>query len=90
MDSSSIILQDNLIIRSGGEPADLSFKILPVSDKQSFWINSSPGIRVSVRNYDNDSNVRVLSVIADDMENAPADGKIWIKPKPQSTALCKA
>lgn len=79
MDSSSIILQDNLIIRSGGEPADLSFKILPVSDKQSFWINSSPGIRVSVRNYDNDSNVRVLSVIADDMENAPADGKIWIK-----------
>ncbi len=79
MKGSSIILQDNLIIRSGGKPIDLNFQILPVDDKQSFWINASSGIKVSVRNYDNANNLRVLSVMANGVEDAPVEGKIWIQ-----------
>ncbi len=79
MDGSSIILQDNLIIRRGEEPTNLSFQILPVKDKQSFWVNATSGIKIAVTNYDDVNNSRVLSVVASDIEDAPVEGKIWIQ-----------
>ncbi len=79
MSSSSIILQDNLIVRSGDEPINLDFQILPVTDKQSFWINATSGLKVSIRNYDDASNSRTLSVVSDVEDEEPMNGKISIE-----------
>lgn len=79
MEGSGIILQDNLILRSGEEPINVSFQILPINDKQGFWVNATSGIKVAVRYYDEASNTRRLSVVATVTEDTTVEGKIWIQ-----------
>ena len=59
---SSIVIEKNLIIRSGAEATLLKFKILPVESKQGFWINATSGITVNVKQSDYTQNERILSV----------------------------
>lgn len=78
MGYSSIKMEENLIIRSGAEPVALKFKILPVEDKQSFWINATSDISVAVKHYDDVENERTINVRGVNNGNTPIDGKITI------------
>ena len=78
MDCSNIIMDDNLTIRSGESAATLTFKILPLEDRQSFWINCTKGIRVSLKYYNDRENERVLSITGINKGNAPAVEKVTI------------
>ena len=89
MDCSSIIMNDSLIIRSGGEAEKLKFQILPVEDKQSFWVNSTSDINVSVKSYNDKENERVLNVTGTNTGNAPVEGKIEIRLDNGVSAECR-
>lgn len=78
MGCSSIKMEENLIIRSGEEAATLTFKILPVEDKQGFWINTSSDITVAIKHYDDIQNERVINVRGVNNGNTPIDGRITV------------
>lgn len=89
MSCSSIIMEDKLIIRSDKESVDFCFQILPVEDKQSFWINATSGIEVSVKNYDDVKNLRVLRVSAVNDSETPVEGKITVQLDNGVTQECR-
>lgn len=73
-----IIMTDEITVRSGGESAFVAFQILPQSDRQGFWINSSPFLTVSIKETDKEENVRVLSVNGVNKEKEPIEGHITV------------
>lgn len=89
MDCSSIIMNDNLIIRSGAMAENLKFQILPVCDKQSFWVNATSGINVSVKSYNDKDNERVLNITGINDETVPVEERIAIVLDNGVSAECK-
>lgn len=60
--NTHIIMTDKVSVRSGDDVAYVGFQILPKSDRQGFWINSSPFISVAMKETDSTENLRVLAV----------------------------
>ena len=85
---SSIVIEKNLIIRSGAEATLLKFKILPVESKQGFWINATSGITVNVKQSDYTQNERILSVTGFNNEKMSKEEKIIITLDDGSTEEC--
>ena len=60
--NTHIIMTDKVSVRSGDDVAYVGFQILPKSDRQGFFINSSPFISVTMKETDSTENLRVLAV----------------------------
>ena len=61
---NSILIDKNLIIRSGTDGEDLSFELPKEKAGQSFWIKATEGISFYMRHSDNQSGKRVINISA--------------------------
>lgn len=86
--NAHIIMTDEITVRSSGEGAFVAFQILPKSDRQGFWINSSPFITVTVKETDKDENLRVLSVNGTNNGKEPVEGSITVTLDDGESAEC--
>lgn len=62
MSNTQIFMTDKVIVRSGEDESFIGFQILPKDNMQGFFVNSSPFIKVRIKETDSEENLRVLSV----------------------------
>ncbi len=86
---NSILIDKNLIIRSGTDGEDLSFELPKEKAGQSFWIKATEGISFYMRHSDNQSGKRVINISAINNSDEAVKGAVVVELDDGTRAECK-